>query len=71
MGNESDDDLRKASTALGRKVKGTNCVLLSALATEKGKVINYVQLISSVDTPIKKSYRLNSTHNPGLFWAKP
>ncbi len=39
MGNESDDDLRKASTALGRKVKGTNCVLLSALATEKGKVI--------------------------------
>jgi hypothetical protein len=38
---------------------------------EKGKVINYVQLISSIDTPIKKSYRLNSTHNPGLFWAKP
>ena len=39
MGSESDDDLRKASTALGRKVKGTNCVLLSALATEKEKVI--------------------------------
>jgi leucyl aminopeptidase len=39
MGNESDDDLRKASTALGRKVKGTNCVLLSALVTEKEKVI--------------------------------
>ena len=39
MGGESDDDLRKASTALGRKVKGTNCVLLSALATEKEKVI--------------------------------
>jgi leucyl aminopeptidase len=39
MGNESDDDLRKASTTLGRKVKGTNCVLLSALATEKEKVI--------------------------------
>ena len=39
MGSESDDDLRKASTALGRKVKGTNCVLLSALVTEKEKVI--------------------------------
>ena len=39
MGSESDDDLRKASTALGRKVKGTNCVLLSALATEKEKVV--------------------------------
>ena len=39
MGSESDDDLRKASTTLGRKVKGTNCVLLSALATEKEKVI--------------------------------
>ena len=39
MGSESDDDLRKTSTALGRKVKGTNCVLLSALVTEKGKVI--------------------------------
>ena len=39
IGDESDDDLRKASTALGRKVKGTNCVLLSALSTEKEKVI--------------------------------
>ena len=39
IGDASDDDLRKASTALGRKVKGTNTVLLSALSTEKEKVI--------------------------------
>ena len=38
IGDESDDDLRKASTSLGRKIKGTNSVLLSALANEKAKV---------------------------------
>ena len=39
IGDESDDDLRKASTSIGRKIKGTNCVLLSALSSEKENVI--------------------------------
>jgi len=39
IGDQSEDDLRKASAALGRKVKATNTVLLSALVTEKAKVI--------------------------------
>jgi len=39
IGDKSNDDLRKASTSLGRKLKGTNCVLLSALETEKAKII--------------------------------
>jgi hypothetical protein len=38
---------------------------------EKGKVINYVQLISTIDTPIKKSNQFLFTYNPTLFWAKP
>ena len=38
---------------------------------EKGKVIKYVQLISTVDNPVKKSYELYFTRNPKLFWTKP
>jgi leucyl aminopeptidase len=41
IGDQSEDDLRKASAALGRKVKATNTVLISALATEKAKVITH------------------------------
>jgi hypothetical protein len=38
---------------------------------EKGKVIKYIQLISSVDIPIKTSYETYFTRNPTLFWIKP
>ena len=38
---------------------------------EKGKVVTYVQLISTVDNPIKKSNQFLFTYNPTLFWAKP
>ena len=38
---------------------------------EKGKIINYVQLISTVDSPIKSNHLVYFTHNPTLFWAKP
>jgi hypothetical protein len=38
---------------------------------EKGKIINYVQLISTADAPIKLNHKVYFTHNPKLFWAKP
>ena len=38
---------------------------------EKGKIINYVQLISTADTPIKLNHKVYFTYNPKLFWAKP
>lgn len=38
---------------------------------ENGKVINYVQLISTTDSPIKLMHKVNFTRNSKLFWAKP
>ncbi|MFZ9695447.1 MAG: transglutaminase-like domain-containing protein [Chitinophagaceae bacterium] len=38
---------------------------------EKGKVIKYIQLISSVDIPVKTSSETYFTRNPTLFWIKP
>jgi leucyl aminopeptidase len=39
VGNENSDDLRKASAALGRKVKNTNTTLVSAIASDNNLVV--------------------------------
>jgi leucyl aminopeptidase len=39
IGNENLDDLRKASAALGRKVKNTNTTLVSAIASDNNLVV--------------------------------
>ena len=39
IGEANSEDLRKAATAIGRKVKGTETLLLSALTSEKSQVI--------------------------------
>lgn len=39
VGNENSDDLRKASAALGRKVKNTNTTLVSAIASDNDLVV--------------------------------
>jgi leucyl aminopeptidase len=39
VGEKSDDEIRKAASSLGRKVKGTSAVLLSALTEEANLVI--------------------------------
>lgn len=39
VGNENPDDLRKASAALGRKVKNTNTTLVSAIASDNHLVV--------------------------------
>lgn len=39
VGSENPDDLRKASAALGRKVKNTNTTLVSAIASDNNLVV--------------------------------
>ena len=39
VGEQSDDDIRKAASALGRKVKGSNSVVLSGLTSESKSVV--------------------------------
>ena len=39
VGEQSDDDIRKAASALGRKVKGSNSVVLSGLTSESKLVV--------------------------------
>lgn len=38
---------------------------------ENGKVISYVQLISTADFPIKTDYKVNFTRSSKSFWARP
>ena len=79
IGDASDDDLRKASTALGRKVKGTNTVLLSALSTEKEKVItqgvafilsNYQYSLKSEQKEKKPTFVIHGDYQKEIEYAE-
>lgn len=40
VGESNNEDMRKAATSLGRRIKGTQAVLLSALSNDKAQVVN-------------------------------
>jgi len=40
VGESNNDDMRKAATSLGRKIKGNNVTLLSALSNDKEQIVN-------------------------------